>query len=230
VVLRGDEEFLPIALRELGILPLAARDLALGRNRRRYLPVLVLAAAMAAVALGVLPIPVAFLLAAVILILTRALSLREAYSSLEGPILILLGALIPVSEAVRTTGATEVIAGWLSMAVRSVPPEASLAMVMVAAMGVTPFLNNAATVLMMAPIAASLATGMGLNVDAFLMAVAVGAACDFLTPFGHQCNTLVMGPGGYRFGDYWKLGLPLSAVVLAVGVPMIAAVWGLRPG
>ena len=100
---------------------------------------------------------------------------------------------------------------------------------LVAAMAVTPFLNNAATVLVMAPIAASFAARLGYNPDAFLMAVAIGAACDFLTPIGHQCNTLVMGPGGYRFGDYWRLGLPLSLIVLVVGVPLIAFFWPVSP-
>jgi di/tricarboxylate transporter len=93
-----------------------------------------------------------------------------------------------------------------------------------AAMAVTPFLNNAATVLVV-PIAASFAKSLGYSADPFLMAVAIGAACDFLTPIGHQCNTLVMGPGGYRFGDTWRLGLPLSITVVVVGVPLIALVW-----
>jgi di/tricarboxylate transporter len=97
---------------------------------------------------------------------------------------------------------------------------------MVAAMAVTPFLNNAATVLVMAPIASGFAAGLGYRPDAFLMAVAIGAGCDFLTPIGHQCNTLVMGPGGYRFGDYWRLGLPLSILVVVLGVPALIAVWG----
>jgi di/tricarboxylate transporter len=147
----------------------------------------------------------------------------------EWPILILLGALIPVSEAVRTTGGTELIAGWLSAATGGLPVLAALALILVVAMAVTPFLNNAATVLMMAPIAASLAHQQGASPDPFLMAVAVGAGCDFLTPIGHQCNTLVMGPGGYRFGDYWRLGLPLSLIVLLVGVPLIAFVWPPQP-
>jgi len=155
--------------------------------------------------------------------------LKEAYEAVEWPILILLGALIPVSEAVRTTGATDLIAGWLSVGAGALPATGALALIMVAAMAVTPFLINAATVLMMAPIAASLANNLGLNPDPFLMAVAVGAACDFLTPFGHQCNTLVMGPGGYRFSDYWKLGLPLSILVVIVGIPAIAIVWQLSP-
>jgi di/tricarboxylate transporter len=187
----------------------------------------VLAVTVVVVALKILPISVAFFGAALALILTKALALREAYEAIEWPILILLGALIPVSEAVRTTGATDLIAGWLSGAATSLPPMGSLALMLVASMAVTPFLNNAATVLMMAPIGASLASKLGLNPDPFLMAVAVGAACDFLTPFGHQCNTLVMGPGGYRFGDYWKLGLPLSVLVVIVGVPTIALVWQL---
>jgi di/tricarboxylate transporter len=109
------------------------------------------------------------------------------------------------------------------------PPLGSVALVMLAAMAVTPFLNNAATVLIMAPIAAGLAAKLGLNPDPFLMAVAIGAACDFLTPIGHQCNTLVMGPGGYRFGDYSRLGLPLSLIVLIVGTLLIPIFWSFRP-
>jgi di/tricarboxylate transporter len=155
----------------------------------------------------------------------RSLSLREAYDVIEWPILIMLGALIPVSDALRTTGGTDLIAAWLSRAGSAMPPMGALALLLVAAMAVTPFLNNAATVLVMAPIAASFAGRLGYNPDPFLMAVAIGAACDFLTPIGHQCNTLVMGPGGYRFGDYGRLGFPLSLIVLVVGVPLIAFFW-----
>jgi di/tricarboxylate transporter len=105
------------------------------------------------------------------------------------------------------------------------PPFGALALILVAAMAVTPFLNNAATVLVMAPIAATFAEKLGFRPDAFLMAVAIGAGCDFLTPIGHQCNTLVMGPGGYRFGDYARLGLPLSLIVVLVSVPILLLVW-----
>ena len=227
VVMQGAYDVLPDTLRELGVLPLAARDVALGRGRRRWLPLLILAVAIGTVVLKLLPIAVAFFAAAVALVLTKSVTLREAYETIEWPILILLGALIPVSEAVRTTGATDLIAGWLHTAAGGLPPLAAMGLMLVAAMAVTPFLNNAATVLMVAPIAAGLAERLSLNPDPFLMAVAVGAACDFLTPFGHQCNTLVMGPGGYRFSDYWKLGLPLSILVIVVGIPTIAVVWGL---
>ena len=141
--------------------------------------------------------------------------------------IVLLAALIPVSGAIQATGGTDLIAAGLERVAGALPPILALGLMIVLAMAITPFLNNAATVLVMAPIAASLAGRLGLNPDPFLMAVAVGSACDFLTPIGHQCNTLVMGPGGYRFGDYWKLGLPLSFLVVIVGTPLIAAVWGL---
>ena len=137
----------------------------------------------------------------------------------------MLAALIPVSEAISDTGGTELMARGLSHLASGLGPTGALALIMVAAMALTPFLNNAATVLVMAPIAAGFATALGYRPDGFLMAVAVGAACDFLTPIGHQCNTLVMGPGGYRFGDYWRLGLPLSVIVLVLGVPLIALAW-----
>jgi di/tricarboxylate transporter len=186
---------------------------------------------MGLVAFNVVPVAIAFFGAAVIILLIKALTLREAYEVVEWPILVMLGALIPVSDALRTTGGTDIIADWLSMAAEYLPPLGMLALIMVAAMAVTPFLNNAATVLVVAPIAAAFAKKLGLNPDPFLMAVAIGAACDFLTPIGHQCNTLVMGPGGYRFGDYWRLGLPLSVLVIAVGTPLIAHVWSLEtPG
>jgi di/tricarboxylate transporter len=224
VVFRGNLAAMPETLGELHCLPLAERDLRIGR-KASLVPILVLATAMGLVAFNVIPVAIAFFGAAVVLLLVRSLSLREAYDAIEWPILIMLGALIPVSDALRTTGGTDLIAAWLSRAGSAMPPMEALALLLVAAMAVTPFLNNAATVLVMAPIAASFAGRLGYNPDPFLMAVAIGAACDFLTPIGHQCNTLVMGPGGYRFGDYWRLGLPLSLIVLVVGVPLIAFFW-----
>jgi di/tricarboxylate transporter len=227
IVLQGNLTRLPDILKDLGCLPLAARDIRLGTSRRGFIPLVVLAAAMALVAFDVFPVAIAFFGAAVLLILLGTLTLREAYQVIEWPILIMLGALIPVSEAIRTTGGTEVIASGLSAVAGMLPATGALVLIMVAAMAVTPFLNNAATVLVMAPIAASFASQLGYRPDAFLMATAIGAACDFLTPIGHQCNTLVMGPGGYRFGDYWRLGLPLSIIVVVVGIPLIHLFWPL---
>jgi di/tricarboxylate transporter len=227
LVLKGDLTRLPGTLRELGCLPLAERAIRLGNVRQGLVPVAVLGSAMALTAVGALPVAPAFLTAAVLMVLLGALSLREAYAAIDPPILVMLGALIPVSEAIRATGGADLIARGLSDLAGTLPPYGALALVMLAAMAVTPFLNNAATVLVMAPVAVSFAQQLGYRPDAFLMAVAVGAACDFLTPIGHQCNTLVMGPGGYRFGDYWRLGLPLSILVLVLGVPLILLVWPL---
>jgi di/tricarboxylate transporter len=228
VVLRVRADEVGERLAALGLIPLAERKLQLGRLRRPYLAPAIAALAMLLAAAGVTSVATAFFAAAVLVVLVGALRIGEAYDSIEWPILILLGALIPVSEALATTGASELIAGWLAGAAQSLPPLGALALVLAAAMAVTPFLNNAATVLMMAPIGVSFAAQLGLAADPFLMAVAVGAACDFLTPFGHQCNTLVLGPGGYRFGDYWRLGLPLSLIVVVLGTFAIGLVWPLR--
>ena len=136
--------------------------------------------------------------------------------------LILIGALTPISEAVQHTGGTGLIAAGLAHALTGVAPIIVLGVLLVTAMACSPFLHNAPTVLV--------AKQLHLNPDPFLMAVATGAGCDFLTPIGHQCNTLVMGPGGYRFGDYWRLGLPLSLVVIGFGVPLIAFFWPMAGG
>jgi di/tricarboxylate transporter len=228
IVLQGNLADMPDRLKALQCLPLAERTLHLGKARRTLLPILILIAAMATTAIGILPVPIAFFSAAVLMVLTGAIPLRQFYQTVEWPIIIMLAALIPVSEALRTTGGTDLIAGWLSSVATSLPDYGALALILAAAMLVTPFLNNAATVLVMAPIAVSFSGALGYRPDAFLMAVAIGAGCDFLTPIGHQCNTLVMGPGGYRFGDYARLGAPLSLLVILVAVPALLLVWPVR--
>jgi di/tricarboxylate transporter len=230
VVLQGNMKLMPEILGQLGCLPLAAREVPIGRRQRRWIPIAALVVAMIAMAFQILPVPVAFFAAASVVVLAGALTTREAYDALDAPVLVTLACLIPVSDAMRTTGATEIISDWLSIGTAALPATASIGLIMVVAMAVTPFLNNAATVLVAGPIAAGLAAKLGYSPDPFLIAVAVGAACDFLTPIGHQCNMLVMGPGGYRFGDYWRLGLPLSVLVVVLGVPLIAVVWPLAPG
>lgn len=225
IVLQGPLGGLPQTLNELGALPLAERELRLGSTRKGLLPIAILAVAMAATATGLVPVTIAFFAAAAAVVITGALPVRDAYEHVEWPILIMLGALIPVSDTLRATGVTELIGNWLSVTAASLPPWGAVALIMAAAMAVTPFLNNAATVLVMAPIAATFAGDLNLKPEAFLMATAVGAGCDFLTPIGHQCNTLVMGPGGYKFSDYARLGAPLSLLVLIVGTPLILWVW-----
>jgi len=228
ILLQGNRKVLPEKLRELGCLPLAERQILLGSVRRGIVPVLILAFAMGTTALGLLPVSVAFFAAAVLMVMFKVIPARDVYSAIDGPILVMLAALIPVSDSLRRTGATDVIAGWLAHIGASLPPYGALTLILVTAMAVTPFLNNAATVLVVAPIAAGFASSLGYHPEAFLMAVAIGAGCDFLTPIGHQSNTLVMGPGGYRFSDYPRLGLPLSFIVIIVAVPMLMLVWPLK--
>jgi di/tricarboxylate transporter len=225
LVLQGNAKQLPDRLRALDCLPLAVRQIYLGKGRRALLPFLVLIAAMASTALGIVPVALAFFAAAVAMVMVRAISLRQVYEVVEWPIILMLAALIPVSAAVQSTGGTDLIASWLSDIAVDLPAYGALTLMLGAAMLVTPFLNNAATVLVMAPIAASFSASLGYKPDAFLMAVAIGAGCDFLTPIGHQCNTLVMGPGGYRFADYPRLGIPLSLLVIAAAVPALLLIW-----
>jgi len=225
IVLQGNMRFMPETLGELACLPLAERALGFGRARNTYLPITILATAMLLVALGVVPVAIGFFVAAVLVILTDCITLREAYGAVDWPILIMLGALIPVSDAAQSTGLTASIAGIIALLADILPRWGYVPILLLVGMCVTPFLNNAATVLILAPIAVSLATSLKMNADPLLMAVAIGAGCDFLTPIGHQCNTLVMGPGGYRFGDCWRLGLPLAFIVLLTGVPLILLFW-----
>ena len=227
IVLQGPLGGMSDVLRELGCLPLAPRDIHLGTVRRGLVPIVVLGVAMVLAATGKLPVGIAFFGAGLAIILLGSLTVREAYTSVEWPLLVMIGALIPVSEAIRTTGGADLIASGLADIARSLPPSGTVALIMAAAMLLTPFLNNAATVLVMAPIAVSFAQRLDFAPDALLMAVAVGAGCDFLTPIGHQCNMLVYGPGGYKFGDYARLGAPLSLLVLLVGTPLILMVWPL---
>lgn len=228
VVLQGHRKALPSVLRELGCLPLAEREILLGTSRNAVIPVLILIAAMGSTAVGLAPVAVAFFAAALAMVLFRVIPLNDLYQAVDGPILVMLAALIPVSDTLRTTGASDLIARWLGDVAHNLPPYGALTLILVTAMAVTPFLNNAATVLVMAPIAAGFAHNLGYQPDAFLMAVAIGAGCDFLTPIGHQCNTLVMGPGGYRFSDYPRLGLPLSFLIIIVAIPTLIMVWPIK--
>ncbi|KKX30566.1 SLC13 family permease [Rhizobium sp. LC145] len=225
LVLQGNRRNLTAVLQDFSLLPLAQREVLLGTRRRAFIPLVILALAMAATAVGIAPVSVAFFVAALGMLVFRAIPLADIYKSIDGPILVMLAALIPVSDSLRTTGGSELIAGWLGNAAASLPAWGALGLILVTTMAVTPFLNNAATVLVMGPIAASFATNLGFKPEAFLMAVAIGAGCDFLTPVGHQCNTLVFGPGGYRFSDYPRLGLPLSFIIVLVSVPALLYVW-----
>ncbi|MBO3762077.1 SLC13 family permease [Ciceribacter sp. L1K23] len=228
VLLQGLRQQMPSILTELGCLPLAEREILLGTDRNILIPLVILAIAMGATAVGLAPVAIAFFAAALAMVAFGVVPVSEVYRAVDGPILVMLAALIPVADTLRTTGGSDLIAGWLNMIAGDLPAWGAVGLILITAMAVTPFLNNAATVLVMAPIAASFASGLGYNPEAFLMAVAIGAGCDFLTPIGHQCNTLVMGPGGYRFSDYARLGFPLSVLIVLVAVPALLIVWPLN--
>lgn len=152
---------------------------------------------------------------------------RRFYDSVDWPVVVLLGALIPVAQAMSTTGTGELIANWVVDGVARGHAVFAMVLILVVTMTLSDFMNNAATAAVMCPIAISTAAGLGTSADPFLMAVAIGASCAFLTPIGHQNNTLILGPGGFRFGDYWRMGLPLEILVVAVGVPMLLYAWPL---
>ena len=228
VVLQGRQSQLARAETELRLLPLAERNLAIGRPRWRYLPLLVLSAAMIAIATGAVQVEVGFFVAATLIVLLRQITPREAYDAVDWPIIVMLGCLIPVGEALKDTGAAKLLADGLTVVAAHFPAYRAVGLILVVSMLVTPMLHHAAAVLVMGPVAAAVAKNLGLGPDAFLMAVAFGAASDFLTPIGHQNSTLVMGPGGYRFSDYWRLGLPLSIMVAVFGTWLIVLTWPLR--
>lgn len=224
----GDSDTIDQRFQELGLWPLAKRPLALNRQRKVIPSLMVFASAIALGVAGFVTLPIAFLMAIGVFILMNVISVREIYDEVDWPVIVLLGAMIPVGRALESTGTT----GWMASAILNIteglPAAALLAMILVVTMFLSDIINNAATALVMAPISVAIATTLGVSVDAFLMAVAVGASCAFLTPIGHQSNTLVMGPGGYHFGDYWRMGLPLEILIIAIAVPLLLVVWPLN--
>ena len=223
LLLQGSENEIADSLSTLGCLPLANRELHLGQPRKLAISVGIFALAIVAMLFDLLPAAVAMSTAALVSLLIGVLPLRDGYQAIDGPVIVLLAAMLPVGEALETSGGADIIADALLRFGVEWPIVVSL----VGLFLLSNVVNNAAAALLMAPIAASLANGFDASLDPFLMVVAVSASCAFLTPIGHQSNTLVLGPGGYRFGDYWKLGLPLSLVVMAAAIPAILWVWPL---
>jgi di/tricarboxylate transporter len=224
LLIEGDEKLLPDVVSDLGCLPLVDRKLTL-EPRRLALPALLFAVAIGLTAADVAPAMIAFTAAALLLVVLQVLRPAEAYQSIDWPVIVLLGAMIPVGGALETTGTADLLAQGVADLAGDLGAYGILAIVLVATMVLTPLLNNAATVVIMAPIAISIARAMDSSADPFLMAVAIGASCDFLTPFGHQNNTLILGPGGYRFADYWRMGLPLELIIIAASLAILPIVW-----
>lgn len=211
----------------MGVLPLAERGLDVSSQSRAWLAAGLFTAAIALSSIGLLYLPVALALISVVYVVTGIVPLKQLYETIEWPVVVLIGSLIPIGLALEKSGATNVLAAGLVDLSSGLPPWAVLTIIMALTMTLSDVLNNTATALVAAPIAIEVAAKLDVNPDPFLMAVAVAASCAFLTPIGHKNNTLIMGPGGYRFGDYWRLGLPLEVLVVAVGVPMILLVWPL---
>ena len=227
LLMQGTPEAISDFANRFGCVPLAERPLRIPDQRKAILAAVIMLAAIGGAALGLVPAAVSFAGGVVAVVVAGVLPARRLYDAIDWPVIVLLAALIPVAGAMASTGAADVIANGLLTGVAGGSGVIALVVILVVTMILSDFMNNAATAAVMCPIALGTATQLGVNADPFLMAVAVGASCAFLTPIGHQNNTLILGPGGLRFGDYWPLGVPLEIVVLLVSVPMILLVWPL---
>lgn len=227
LLIEGEPNRLNQIIGTLGCLPLAERPIQGSKIHMAWLSMAVFGAAIAATTAGLVSFPIALAIAVVAMVMTDIVPVRELYDGIDWSVVVLLGAMIPVGQAMQITGTTTVIAEALSGVVSDFPAVFALAVVLVLTMSLSDIINNAATAVVMAPISVGLANQLNVNADCFLMAVAIGASCAFLTPIGHQNNALIMGPGGYKFGDYWRMGLPLELLIVAVAIPMLLWVWPL---
>ena len=227
VLLQGDSESLAELVSSLGCLPLAKRRLNFGSGKKAGLAVVVFATAIIVAAMDLASLQIALSAAAIAMVIFEIVPVRDVYQEIDWPVVILLGAMNPVGGALESTGGTQLIVESILGLGASLAPPLILAIVLVVTMTLSDVMNNAATAIVMAPVAVSIAGQLGVNADPFLMAVAVGASCAFLTPIGHQNNTLIMGPAGYQFSDYWRMGLPLEILIIVLSVPMILFVWPL---
>ena len=227
LLLYGSSDMLAEISYWLGTLPLAGRSLDLIQRHKAWLAVGLFAAAIAAASFGLLYLPVALAAVVASYVMFKIVPARHVYDSIEWPVIVLLGCMIPIGGALETTGSTALIAETITTLSAGYSPVVVLALLMVVTMTLSDVMNNTATAVIAAPIAVDIANRLGVSADPFLMTVAVAASCAFLTPIGHKNNTLIMGPGGYRFGDYWRMGLPLELLVIAVSIPMILWVWPL---
>ena len=227
LLMQGSLEALSGFAIEFGCAPLAARDIRVPKKGQALQAALIMVAAVAAAALGLASVAVSFATGVLTLMALRIVSLRSVYQNVDWSVIVLLGCMLPVAGAMSSTGAADLIARFLLGSVAQGYAVLGLVVILVATMTMTDFMNNAATAAMMCPIALSTAAQLGVNPDSFLMAVAMGSSCAFLTPIGHQNNTLILGPGGFRFGDYWQMGLPTELLVITISLPMLLWVWPL---
>ncbi|WMT89260.1 SLC13 family permease [Pelagibacterium sp. H642] len=226
LLLLGQSETMDDAVARLGLLPMAS-SVSIVRHEKGLLAAGLFFGGVVASSFALVPLPIALGAVCILYVLLDILPVRDIYDAVEWPVIVLLGALLPVGAALETSGATALLAQYLAGVGQHLPGWVALAAILVVTMVLSDVLNNAATAVIAAPLALALAQLLGLNPDSFLMAVAIGASCAFLTPIGHQNSALIMGPGGYRFADYVRLGLPLEIIVVIVAVPAIMVFWPL---
>ncbi|MDO6783745.1 SLC13 family permease [Neptunomonas phycophila] len=227
LLLQGAVDDINERLSELGMIPLAERNINLGQPKKIAISLAIFTIAIALGMAKILPLAIVFCLAVIVYLLLDILPVRNLYDAIDWPVIILLSAMIPVGSALQSTGLTELLATQVLTLTQGLPVYLIIGLVLVVTMFLSDIINNAATAVIMAPLAYGIAMGLGVSADPFFMAVAVGASCAFLTPIGHQSNTLVLGPGGYAFGDYWRMGLPLEIMIVLLAVPLILLVWPL---
>ena len=227
LLMQGPAEVMSDFINDTGCVPLGEQELRIPDKRMAIIAGAIMLGSVGIVAAGMLPAAAAFALGVTVSMLLRTVPPRQVYTSIDWPVIVLLAALMPVAGAMQVTGAADVLARFLVETIAQGNATAALAVVLITTMFLSDVMNNAATAAVLCPIAIGIAATLGVNPDSYLMAVAIGASCAFLTPIGHQNNTLILGPGGFRFGDYWKLGLPLEILVFAVSIPMLLIVWPL---
>ncbi len=227
LLLQGTEEVLAEFAADFGCVPLANRELHIPDKRKALIASGIMAVAVSGAAFGLLPAAISFAIGVLASMVFRIVPPRAIYDAIDWPVIVLLGALIPVAGVLESTGMADLVARFMIDNIVQGHAIMGLALILVITMFLSDLMNNAATAAVMCPIAIGTATALGVNADSFLMAVAIGASCAFLTPIGHQNNTLILGPGGFRFGDYWQLGLPLEILVVIVSIPLLLIFWPL---
>jgi di/tricarboxylate transporter len=227
LLLLGPTERLSDVVGWLGCLPLAERGLKVMQRGKALLAVSIFAIAVVVASIGLLKLSIALAAAVAALVALRIVPLRELYESIEWPVVVLLGSMIPIGAALEATGGTGLIATGILTLADGYSPVVVMILLMIVTMTLSDVMNNTATAVIAAPVGVQIANVLGVSPDPFLMTVAVAASCAFLTPIGHKNNTLILGPGGYRFGDYWRMGLPLEIIVIVVAIPTILYVWPL---
>ena len=224
LLLQAQKSNLHDTFQQLGLVILNDREIFLNKKQNLNLSLAIFGAAILLASFNLMRIELALAGAAAAFALFKFVRPGELYRAIDWPVVVLLGAIIPVAEALEPTGTADLISSGLLKYSSDMAPFIIVGSVLVTTMLLANLVNKASAVLM-APIAINMAQNLNVSADPLLMAVAIGATCAFLTPLGHQSNTLVMGPGGYQFTDYWKLGLPLSILVTLIAVPAILWAW-----